>query len=123
MLSGNLLISAEGKTIGIRFGFQALMGMSAYSVFDSNAVKTEDQQNFLTAATITKMAWQGYLNWCLYKQQEAEMTFQDFLDFMDVAYAENNGLFSDIWNAFNDSQAKRKETAEVRKKKFQLSRD
>lgn len=118
MLSGNLLISAEGKTIGIRFGFQALMGMSAYSVFDSNAVKTEDQQNFLTAATITKMAWQGYLNWCLYKQQEAEMTFQDFLDFMDVAYAENNGLFSDIWNAFNDSQAKRKETAEVKEKKI-----
>lgn len=110
MTSGNLLISAEGKTIGIRFGFQALMGMSSYALFDNNAIKTEDQQNFLTAATITKMAWQGYQNWCLYKQQEAEMTFQDFMDFMDVAYIENDKLFSDIWKAFNDSQAKRKKT-------------
>lgn len=118
MSSGNLLISAEGKTIGIRFGFQALMGMSAFSVFDSNAVKTEDQQNFLTAATITKMAWQGYLNWCLYKQDEAEMTFQDFLDFMDVAYVENDKLFSDIWQAFNDSQAKRKKSEGSEEKKI-----
>jgi hypothetical protein len=118
MSSGNLLISAEGKTIGIRFGFQALMGMSAYSVFDKDAVKTEDQQNFLTAATITKMAWQGYQNWCLYKQQDDMMTFQDFLDFMDVAYVENSGLFSDIWQAFNDSQAKRKSNTEDAEKKI-----
>ena len=117
MASGNLLISADGKSIGIRFGFQALMGMSS-SVFDNDAVKTEDQQNFLTAATITKMAWHGYQNWCLYMQQDADMTFQDFLDFMDVAYVENVNLFSDIWQAFNDSQAKRKAKTESEEKKI-----
>jgi|SanBayMetagenome_1026888.scaffolds.fasta_scaffold27524_2 hypothetical protein len=118
MSSGNLLISAQGKTIGIRFGFQALMGMSAHAVFDNESVQSEGQKSFLTAATVQRMAWHGYQNWCLYMDQTPELSYQEFFDFMDTAYMNKPSLFSDIFQAFNDSQSVRKKDKEDDEKKI-----
>ena len=108
MANGNLIISHSGKTIGIRFGFQALMAMSAQGVFNESVVKNEGEKAFLTAVTVTKMAWNGYLTWCLYMDEKPEMDYQQFFDFMDEAYIERPTLFSEILDCFNESKVIRK---------------
>ncbi len=118
MANGNLIITADDKIIGIRFGFQALMGLGGDSKFNIENVKSDGNKAFMTAASITKMAWHGYLNWCLWMEDEPILNFQMFLDFMDVAYSENNSIYSEIMTLFAESKATAKKTNEDDEKKI-----
>jgi hypothetical protein len=50
--------------------------------------------------------------------QTPELSYQEFFDFMDTAYMNKPSLFSDIFQAFNDSQSVRKKDKEDDEKKI-----
>ena len=114
MSSGNMYLSAGGKTIGIRFGFHALMGMTGDQVFGEGSITTQSQQSFVNAVTVTKMAWLGYQTYCMYMEQMPDMTFQQFFDFMEDVYVEKPETVSEIWKLFSESnnRGKKLETDE-----------
>ena len=103
MANGNLYLSVDGKTIGIRFGFHALMGMTGDQVFGDGSVTTQSQQSFVNAVTVTKMAWLGYQTHCLYMEQIPEMNFQQFFDFMEDVYVDKPETIGEIWRLFSES--------------------
>ena len=114
MSSGNMYLSAGGKTIGIRFGFHALMGMTGDQIFGEGSITTQSQQSFVNAVTVTKMAWLGYQTYCMYMEQMPDMTFQQFFDFMEDVYVEKPETVSEIWKLFAESnnRGKKLETDE-----------
>lgn len=55
MANGTIVLTVAETTIGIRFGMQALMGMSADGVFeDANAAQAGDQM-FLNVRSVMKI--------------------------------------------------------------------
>lgn len=116
MSSGNMYLSAGGKTIGIRFGFHALMGMTADQVFGEGSITTQSQQAFVNGVTVTKMAWLGYQTFCMYMEQMPEMNFQQFFDFMEDVYLERPETVSEIWKLFVESQNRGKKSEDDEKK-------
>ena len=106
-MDGTLVLNADGQTIGIRFGMQAIMAISSDGILDTTG-KGETEKSFVTASAVSKMAYHGYLNWCLYTDQKAELSMQKFLDLLDSAFAENNNLFSEIVRVFEESKALKK---------------
>ena len=117
MTSGNMYLSAGGKTIGIRFGFHALMGMTGDQIFDENSVSGNGQKAFINAVTVTKMAWLGYQTHCMYMEQMPEMNFQQFFDFMEDVYLEQPNTLADIWTLFIESQKRAKPVNDDKEKK------
>ena len=115
MDNGTLTISVAGKTFGIRFGMQALMGISADGVFDNNDVKSDGIKAFLTAASITKMAWHGYLNWCLWMDEKTEISRQEFMELLDDAFMDDPSLYNKIVNLFQESKVIKKGLQEEKK--------
>lgn len=109
-----MYVSAGGKTIGIRFGFHALMGMTGDQIFGEGSITTQSQQSFVNAVTVTKMAWLGYQTYCMYMEQMPDMTFQQFFDFMEDVYVEKPETVSEIWKLFAESnnRGKKLETDE-----------
>lgn len=106
-MDGTLLITVEDKTIGVRFGMQAIMAISAEGVLDAEA-KGDSERAFVTTSAISKMAYHGYLNWCLWEDAKPDMDKKKFLDFFDDATAENTALYSDVIKAFEESKALQK---------------
>lgn len=115
MSSGNMYLSAGDKTIGIRFGFHALMGMTGDQVFGDGAVTSTSQQSFINAVTVTKMAWLGYQTYCMYMEQPQLMSFQQFFDFMEDVYLEKPETVGEIWKLFVESQNRGKKDADEKK--------
>lgn len=109
-----MYLSAGGKTIGIRFGFHALMGMTGDQIFGEGSITTQSQQSFVNAVTVTKMAWLGYQTYCMYMEQMPDMNFQQFFDFMEDVYVEKPETVSEIWKLFAESnnRGKKLETDE-----------
>lgn len=103
-MDGTLMIAADGKTIGIRFGMQAIMAITADGVLDVEA-KGESEKAFITTSAVVKMAYHGYLNWCLWEDVKPEFDKKKFLDFFDEATAENMALYSEVVAAFEQSKA------------------
>lgn len=106
MIDGTVLITVENQTIGIRFGMQAVMSISAEGVLDDTK-KGESEQAFVSVAAVAKMAYHGYLNWCLYEDSKA-ITKKQFLDLLDDAFAENPKIYEDIVKGFENSRALKK---------------
>lgn len=104
MNNGTLTISVAGRTFGIRFGMQALMGISADGVFDNEEIKSDGTKAFVTAASITKMAWHGYLNWCLWCDEKVGMTRQEFMEVMDDAFLQDGSIYNQIVETFQSSK-------------------
>lgn len=98
------MIAADGKTIGIRFGMQAIMAISAEGVLD-NEEKGSSEKAFFQTSAIVKMAYHGYLNWCLWMDAKPEMDKKAFLDFFDNASIENMNIYSDVVKAFEESES------------------
>lgn len=117
MANGTIVLTVAETTIGIRFGMQALMGMSADGVFeDANAAQAGDQM-FLNVRSVMKMAWNGYLNWCLYEQKDLELTWQQFIDFIDEVYLQDRDVYNKIMAAFQSSKYLSKPVVEEEKKR------
>ena len=104
MTDGTLLITVGDKTIGIRFGMQAVLAISAEGLFDDAKDGGTSDKAFVTASSITKMAYHGYLNWCLYMDEKG-MTRGAFIDYMDEAFISNNALLNDIVSCFEKSRS------------------
>lgn len=115
MSSGNMYLSSGGKTIGIRFGFHALMGMTGDQVFGEGSVTSNSQQSFINAVTVTKMAWLGYQTYSMYMEQMPEMNFQQFFDFMEDVYVEHPETITEIWKLFVESQNRGKKETDEKK--------
>lgn len=116
MNNGTLMVSVADKTFGIRFGIQAIVGCRAEGAFDEISATSEGQKAFMTAAQISKMAWHGYLNWCLFVDERTELTRQEFFELLDVACLEDPNLFQSIVNTFTESKLLNK-TQEAEKKR------
>ena len=116
MNNGTLTVSVADKTFGIRFGMQAIIGLSAEGAFDEISETSDGQRAFMTAAQISKMAWHGYLNWCLYVD-EPSMNRGDFFEMLDQAYLEDPNLFQAIVKTFSDSKLLNKNKEAEKKRK------
>jgi hypothetical protein len=117
MASATVMITVADRTIGLHFGMQALMGMSADGVFeDANATQGGDMM-FLNIRSVLKMGWNGYLNWCLYQNKELELTWQQFIDFIDDAYLQDRDTYNNIMAAFQSSKYLAKPVVEEEKKR------
>jgi hypothetical protein len=64
-----------------------------------------------------KMAWNGYLNWCLYEQKNLELTWQQFIDFIDEVYLQDRDVYNKIMTAFQSSKYLTKPVEEEQKKR------
>lgn len=102
-----LELSADDKTIGIRFGMQSIMSISADGIMDAN-VNGEGDKTFVTTSAITKMAYHGYLNWCLWQGTPVELSRKEFIDFLDDVFMSDMTVFSKIVEAFENSKALKK---------------
>lgn len=111
------MVSVADKTFGIRFGMQAIIGLSAEGAFDEITATGEGQKAFMTAAQISKMAWHGYLNWCLYVDERTEMSRGEFFELLDAAYLEDPNLFQAIVKTFSDSKLLNKNKEAEKKRK------
>lgn len=103
-MDGTLLLTSEGKTIGVRFGMQAIMAIVSENILDVES-KGESESAFVTTSAIVKMAFHGYLNWCLWEDVKPEFDKKKFLDFFDEATAENMAIYNDVVQAFEQSKA------------------
>lgn len=103
-MDGTLLLTSEGKTIGVRFGMQAILAITSEGILDAEA-KGESEKAFVTTSAIVKMAYHGYLNWCLWEDKQPEFDKKKFLDFFDEATAENMAIYNDVVKAFEQSKA------------------
>lgn len=97
MQTGVLTLTSGSRSIGIRFGMQAIMAISA------DELLKEQKDAFAGITAYTKMAWYGYRNWCLWMEQPAEMTYQQFMDFLDEVSGDNPEIFGKIASAFQES--------------------
>jgi hypothetical protein len=107
MTDGTVIISAENQTIGIRFGMQAIMSISADGVLDSANAKGQSEQAFVSVSIVVQMAYHGYLNWCLYEDAKP-MSKKQFLDCLDDAFVDNPKIYEDIVKAFEGSKSLKK---------------
>lgn len=117
MNNGTLMVSVADVKFGIRFGMQAIIGLSADGAFDEIQHTGDGQRAFMTAAQISKMAWHGYLNWCLYADVNNPMNRETFFELLDESYIGNPSLFSDIVKAFSESKILSKQKEEQKKRK------
>ena len=92
------MLTENDTTIGIRFGMQAIMAISA----EDAIVSTTD--TFTNISQITQMAWYGYRNWCLWMDEKPQMNKQQFVEFLDVVFLNNNTIFADIVKCFEEGQ-------------------
>ena len=106
MTDGTVLITAADQTIGIRFGMQAIMSISADGVLDS-AGKGNSEQAFVSVSIVVSMAYHGYLNWCLYEDVKP-MSKKQFLDLLDDAFVENPKVYEQIVKSFEQSKSLKK---------------
>ena len=107
MIDGTLLITVDDKTIGIRFGMQSIMAISQEGILETDVTGVSEKA-FLTTSTITKMAYHGYLNWCLWCDVQPEFDKKKFIDFLDDAFVDDMGIFGQIIKAFEESKALKK---------------
>lgn len=117
MNNGTLTVSVADKTFGIRFGMQAIIGLSADGVFDDVKDAGDGQRAFMTAAQISRMAWHGYLNWCLYADQKADIARGEFFELLDLAYLDDPSLFQNIVKSFSESKVLNRTKEEQKKRK------
>jgi hypothetical protein len=82
-------------TIGFRFGMQA--------VLELDGLLGDSEDTKLPMELVTKVAWAGYKNWC-FAVEQPHMTFLEFNDFLDQAFAEQNNVFATIMTAFENSR-------------------
>lgn len=106
-MDGTLMIANDGKTIGIRFGMQAIMAISAEGILDNEA-KGNSEKAFFQTSAIINMAYHGYLNWCLWMDSKPEMDKRAFIEFFDNASISNMNLYSDVVKAFEVSETMKK---------------
>lgn len=116
MNNGTLMVSVADQTFGIRFGMQAIIGLSADGAFDNIEHTGDGQKAFMTVAQISKMAWHGYQNWCLYADVIKPIDRESFFDLLDEAYVTNPTLFNDIVKAFSESKILSKQKEEEKKR-------
>lgn len=117
MNNGTLIVSVADKTFGIRFGMQAIIGLTADGAFDDVQHSGDGQRAFMTAAQISKMAWHGYLNWCLYTDAHTPMGREEFFETLDIAYLEDPNLFQNVVKAFSESKVLNRSKEEQKKRK------
>jgi hypothetical protein len=117
MNNGTLIVSVAEKTFGIRFGMQSIIGLSAEGAFDEIGDTSDGQRAFMTAAQISKMAWHGYLNWCLVVDQKTEYSREQFFELLDMAYLEDPNLFQSIVTTFSESKILNKKQESEKKRK------
>lgn len=117
MNNGTLMVSVADVTFGIRFGMQAIIGLSADGAFEDIEHTGDGQKAYMTVAQISKMAWHGYQNWCLYADVTKPIDRGTFFDLLDEAYVTNPTLFSDIVKAFSESKVLSKQKEEQKKRK------
>jgi hypothetical protein len=103
MTDGTILISNNDQTIGIRFGMQAIMAITTEGILDIEA-KGDSDKAFVTTSAVVKMAYHGYLNWCLWEDVKPEFDKKRFLDFFDDATAVNMDIYSNVVKAFEESK-------------------
>lgn len=120
MNNGTLMVSVADKTFGIRFGMQAIIGLSADGAFDDIEYTGDGSKAFMTAAQITKMAWHGYQNWCLLTDENKPYTREEFFEILDEAYFERPTLFSEIVQTFSESKVLNKQKEEQKKTKQKM---
>lgn len=116
MNNGTLMVSVADTTFGIRFGMQAIIGLSADGAFDEIQHTGDGQRAFMTAAQISKMAWHGYQNWCLYADVTSPIDRETFFELLDEAYMSNPSLFNDIIRSFSESKVLNKQKEEQKKR-------
>lgn len=112
-------ITINGKTIGLKFGmasFRYLQGK-----FVNGKTFTENELNEIGIAHIL---YSGYYNNCLIKEIDLELSFEDFVDWIENNIANNKILEDiksamDIWakNDFVKKQSEQKEDTSKKKSK------
>lgn len=115
-MNGYTTITIGGKTVGLKFGMYSFRVIT--DKFDKIKAFEGESINELGIAVVLHA---GYLNNCVVKDIEPELTFENFVDCAEAAALDGNGTeIQDAVKAWTDSQFMKKavETISDAKKKL-----
>lgn len=78
-------ITINGEKIGLKFGMASFRYLSEGRLTEGKSFRN----NELTEIGIAHILYSGYYNNCIVKDVEANLTFEDFVDFVELNLTKN----------------------------------
>lgn len=113
-------LTIDGKKIGLKFGMASFRYLSEGKLVEGKSFNG----NEINEIGISHILYSGYWNNCLVKDVDPEMTFEDFVNYVENSLVRNNDEIMHamkIWSE-NDFIKSKQPEAETPKKRLHLGR-